>query len=175
MPPSDTLASLDALRSEPAASRLSVDRLRRALEASSSAFRSATSQHVSYVADETIILDSNGSSSILLPELPVTGVSAVTVDGLPVNPAGLWSADGILRRAEGWPRAFRRVTVTYSHGFDPVPADVVDAVIEAALRRLAAQPGQAAGQATAGPFTYQYDPGASQAWSEAVGRYRRRW
>lgn len=58
-----------------------------------------------------------------LPGRPVRAVSSVEVDGSSVDDWRL--VDGRLWRRCGWAGTHAPVTVTYDHGFDEVPADIV--------------------------------------------------
>jgi hypothetical protein len=142
------------------------------LRAGSRAFREQTHQHISLVEADTIVLDPEGSAVILLPELPVRAVTSILVDGVPVETAGAWSEKGIIRRDLRFPRTFRSVSVTYDHGYDPVPEDVVEAVVDYVLVRHASSPGIPAGQQQAGPFMVQVAAGgATELWVDTVRRY----
>lgn len=75
---------------------------------------------------------------VSLPQRPVVDIESVSVDGTETLD---WWQEGqeILVRAWAWdvpPAAHRppRVTVTYTHGFDPVPGDIMAIVAQAATR-----------------------------------------
>lgn len=100
----------------------------RALQAIDSAcdmIRSATGQRIDRVENETILLDGNGTDTILLPELPVVSVSSVLVADQPYT---WWvlTSEGVLRTKNGrwWLPGRGIVAVTYTHGYDEVPADL---------------------------------------------------
>ncbi len=88
------------------------------LDLAAAAIRTHLDQAVAAVVDETVTLYGNGSDLLLLPERPVTGVSAVVADGVTLTATTdyTWRPSGLLRRANGglWPA---EVTVTYSHGY----------------------------------------------------------
>lgn len=172
MPASSTLlASPVHVRSRPGGAGLSDDFLLiQLLRGASQAFRDATGQQISYVANDIEHVDSDGSGVLLLKQLPVADVHEILVDGVTVDPAGLWNDRGIIRRERGrFPRAFRSVRVTYSHGHDPVPDSVVDAVVERVL--IAARvPGTSS--VTTGPFQATYALGSTQSWADTVASYR---
>lgn len=100
------------------------------------------------VTDDQVELDGNGSPLLLLPSLHVTDVSAVQLvdfDGaardLIVGPgAGAevsWNEQGEINWrgcGAGWPAGDRNIVVTYSGGYDPIPAD-----LQAALDSLSAR------------------------------------
>src|SRR5690625_7223461 len=58
-----------------------------------------------------------------LPGGPLREVASVTVDGKPVTDWRL--LDGRLWRPYGWGGAHVPIEGTYTHGYDPVPADIV--------------------------------------------------
>lgn len=120
-----------------------------AIAAASGAIRAYTNQMLTLVEDDELVL-SGGGGPLLLPELPVVAVSAVSVDG-----TALASSDftfeantGELIRLGTWPPAlpyptcwaygYRNVAVTYTHGYDPLPAEIANVCAEAASRRYLA-------------------------------------
>lgn len=89
------------------------------------------------VTDRTVLLNGNGTSLLTLPSLYVTDVSAVvitdrlgTVTAATVGPAPAdveWSEDGCVELTScllggAFPQGRRNVAVTYSGGYDPIPA-----------------------------------------------------
>lgn len=96
------------------------------------------------VADATILLDGNGTTSLFLPSLYVTDVTAVVVtlpDGttydaqIGTGADVSWSQNGELRWLPTavygvgcWPEGDRNVSVTYSGGYSPTPADLAAAL-----------------------------------------------
>lgn len=98
---------------------------------------------------------------VWLPESPVTAVTAVLLS----NPGGpldgepaefIWTAGQTVYLAHRW-GDHRFVLVTYNHGADQVPPEVLAAVAEAAKRPFdldeAAKAGAQQASKTAGPFT----------------------
>lgn len=78
--------------------------------------------HIWPVREETITVDTAGDPLIILPTLHVEDVTAVTVDGEPVDMRRVsWSPEGMLT-LYGAPRGFRRVSVTLHHGYESAPA-----------------------------------------------------
>ena len=142
------------------------------LAAGSAAFRKATRQTITAVAGDVATFDGDGSRVLLLPELPVTTVAAVTVDGVAIDGTSYeWSERGILRRAEGWPDAYRNVSATYDHGYDTVPEDVAYAVAEWVAQRLSRDPGVLS--VSLGAFSTSFDrAGVTEAWAATVAAYR---
>ena len=111
----------------------------RALEAATAAIRNYCHQYLSEVEDEEITLDSKGGTKVFLPELPVTDVAEVVEDGETL----VEGADddyqvgdhGVLHRVSGnWVAGIGILEVTYTHGYDVIPDDIVDVCTRAAAR-----------------------------------------
>lgn len=189
----DSLVSLDQIKKlEPtAAARYDDERLQSLLDVASADFRRDTHQVISLVTDDVEIHDPYGAPIVLLKQLPVIDVSAIVVSGVPLSDvSGLWTADGVVRRTllrcpTPFPSAGRSVAVTYSHGFEEVPADIVDAIIERALDRGARKFGRVPAQTTVGPFTVINGQanagggyggagggGSTEKWADAVAAYK---
>ena len=104
--------------------------------------RSYTGQRFDAVINDVVTVDASSSARLYLPELPVTGVVSVDIDGSALVAVDdySWTADGVLTRTGcawwgSWWTCAPKVTVTYSHGYVEVPADI-RAVCFAAVRRL---------------------------------------
>jgi hypothetical protein len=145
-----------------------------ALLASASArIRRYTGQTFSYVPDDTFVTRAD-RDQVRLPQRPVTAVTsvfAVGTGGLPNVPLLGWWWDGLdivylgglgiqVNLPEWWldecPDYSYRVL--YSHGYQVIPADVVDVAVGAVLRTLTA-PTQAGGvtSETIGSYSYRID------------------
>lgn len=107
-------------------------------ETVSAMIRAYCRQTISLVTDDDVFLVGTPSRRLLLPEPPVVEVSAVALDGHTITDYRA-TRSGALWRDAGWGDASSEVEVTYSHGFDPVPLDIV-AVCNMASTRLAANP-----------------------------------
>lgn len=148
-----------------------------ALNAASRRFRGAVRHPVSFVPADTVTLDGNGLESLLLPAAPVVAVQSVTLEGV-----GLvdgvdyeWSESGFLRRLDArWPDRLRCVRVVYDHGYDPVPEEVQEVVVDQARAMFSIDPGvqtrQVGGQSVT--FGVQAAIGVTAQWTAAVERYR---
>lgn len=92
-------------------------------------------------ADVTEVRDGTGGTAMLLKQHPVSAVSAVTIDGLPIPAASAWGQPGwwlpddrrILLFGYSFTRGVGNVSVAYTGGFDTVPPDVEQACIETVL------------------------------------------
>lgn len=163
----------------------------RALGQATTIIQSFTGQWLLPVDGATVTVDTNGSWLLLLPELPVRAVHEVTVAGKAFDSADYeWSANGKLRLRScscgghgvcgcwpPFPDAYQTVTVTYDHGFDPVPDDLALAAAQMACRIL--HGGVAAATAadvtseTIGSYSVRYGtPGLTASEEFVLGRYR---
>jgi hypothetical protein len=159
--------------------------------------RAYTGQDFAVTDDDQITLRGQGGA-VRLPQRPVTAVASVVAiggDGAPDVTLVDWIWDGVdqVRIGEGsyiinlpavwwdddgYPGTYR---VTYSHGFEDVPADVVAVVCGMVMRTLTA-PTMAGGvqSETIGPYSYRLDAAGtglsvmmSQGDRDALKRYRR--
>ena len=176
---------------------------RLALAAATSLIQGYTDQLIAQVTDETVVLDGSGTDTMLLPELPVTDVSNVIVNSDTSFPMTLLNQTsesdaeytfvggnkGLLIRRQGrfvnygddqtaqfgcWPRRRQSVTVTYTHGYPVIPAELQLLCVTVASRAWA-QDG--ATQETVGTYIAQYagQPGVLTADEmKMLGRYRAR-
>ena len=167
--PAELAASLGVPASDP--------KLLWALNAASRRFRGAVRHPVSAVTGDTVVLDGNGRESVLLPAAPVTDVSSLTLDGTPLADGAdfEWSADGFLRSLGGcWPARLRCIRVVYDHGFDLVPEDIAEVVIDQARALYRIKPGVASKTvgAQSVAFGTQASIGVTAQWTAAVERYQ---
>lgn len=109
----------------------------RALEEATAAIRNWCRQFVSFVDDDEITLDTYGGTRIFLPELPAISVTSVIENGITLVPGEdyVLGQHGILHRiGRAWPVGIQSVTIIYTHGFDPLPDDIVAVATRAASR-----------------------------------------
>lgn len=122
--------------------------------------------HVAPVMTENQLLDSDGGDLLLLKTCHVTDVLRVSVAGTELTADQYeWSADGMIRRLSGcWPRGFRRVEVSMTHGFPVVPGPLLEVMAEIDERTRIAE--------TAGPFSVQHAADAAMQYSnQSVSQY----
>lgn len=153
----------------------------RLLQRASDRFRAEVDHQVHYVEDDVVDLDAYGGRSLLLPSKRVTDVSEVAVYGTPITGFELSKRMGAIRRAPGqlWPEGLGCVRVTFSHGYNPIPGDIQDVVIDQARMMSVISPGvksiQVGGQsvtlASESSATQGTGPGVSRAWRTAVAKY----
>lgn len=98
------------------------------IDAAVAAIRARSGWHIAPELTDMAWLDSDGATMLRLPSLHVTGVTSVQdKDGNEIT-GWSWSAHGMLQRAAGFPVGFRAVRVLYTHGYSPVPADLLAAI-----------------------------------------------
>lgn len=154
--PTDLLANItDLIYRVPTLTEAQLSRAPALLADASAKIRGYTRQHISYVEDDVVELRPVGTE-LRLPQRPVVDVSSVVAvgwTGVPdiTIPAGAWGWDGLdvvnvrplssewwINLPESWadgdgPNVYR---VTNSHGYDPVPDDVVAVACSMVLRVL---------------------------------------
>jgi hypothetical protein len=174
------VAGPDALLADPAdlAAFLGVPaddpKLLAALRAATRRFRGTVRHPVSLVTEDTVYLDGGGEDRLLLPAAPVVQLRSVLVDGEPLTGVRVKRQAGILLHPQGcWP-AWAEITVVYDHGYDPVPEDVAEAVVDQARALYTLHPGLAS--MTAGgeqlAFGAQAAVGVTAQWTAAVDAYQ---
>jgi len=117
------------------------------LDVASSVIREAAGNSISQATSTVSILAPRGRW-LSLPG-PVTAVTAVVVDGVATTDYRL--AGGMLWRSTGWAQSEPvEVTVTFTHGYAEVPADIVNLCVDLAKLGIeaASQPAVAAGVAS---------------------------
>lgn len=115
------------------------DKAKIALDSACEILRTVCSQDLDFVADDVVILDSDGSDTLLLPELPVYEVASVVGPGSITLVEGtdyvVYPEDGLIRTKSHY-STFQRsrgdYTVTYTHGYvsdstvPGLPANVIE-------------------------------------------------
>jgi len=111
------------------------------LRLASGEVRAATGQTYDAVIDDTAVISGDGTRTLLLPEVPVTAVTALVDLTGPLEapvPATTWewSEHGIIRRIDTgrWARRYRAYRVTYDHGYGVIPDVVTGVVLRMAAR-----------------------------------------
>jgi len=115
----------------------------RALGEATAAIRNYCRQYLSLVEGEVIVLDAPRGRRLFLPELPVVELSQVVEEGvtLVANTDYRLDGSGMLHRLKGnvWKldgdmEGLQNIEITYSHGYDPIPDDIVVVCTRAASR-----------------------------------------
>src|SRR5689334_6413883 len=96
---------------------------------------------------ETVEVLPDMYGNLRLPQTPVTAVASVAVNGDTLDPADYtWTAQGLIRQQtlNSWEingpylRWTTPATVNYTHGYDPIPDDVIEIVADMVAGRLSA-------------------------------------
>ena len=109
----------------------------RAIAEASAAIRNYCHQEIELVTNETITLDSAGGTKVFLPQLPVLSVAEVVEDDETLvedddYKLGQW---GIFHRVDAkWTSGIQILEITYTHGYETIPDDVVAVCARAAAR-----------------------------------------
>lgn len=141
----DLLATVDELRLFMDDPTLDEERSALLLRLAGGEVRAYTGNLFDYVEGEVRILNGTGTTVLLLPEVPVTDVTAlfeaagrsdeVELAGpLDTSPVWEWDEDGVIVRIDGGVFARRRrwYSVTNDHGFEVSPDEVKAVVLRMA-------------------------------------------
>lgn len=155
------------------------------LRAATTRFINQLGYRLDYQDDAEIWLSGDGGPMLALPAAPIHGDPVVLIDGyqeaLPIardryHRAGYQIArrSGILWLNSGWPEGLENIHITYAHGYDPIPADVQQAVTEAAI--LATKPAGVSRIST-GDESIDFinrlaEGGTTATWAAAIDAYR---
>lgn len=115
----------------------SVDSADRAIQEASVAIQNYCRQQIEQEEDDAITLDSAGGRRLFLPQLPVSDISSVIEDGEPLVEGDDYKLGqhGVLHRVDqNWAAGIQIVTITYTHGYDPIPGDVLAICTRAGAR-----------------------------------------
>ncbi|MFF1555619.1 hypothetical protein ACFVX3_31840 [Rhodococcus erythropolis] len=139
------------------------------LNVASGAVRSYCGWHVAPVLEETVTLDGDGGTVLILPTLRIVSLDEVRVQGA-VVPDVEWAQHGVVRGQ--WPNRWRSIEVDMHHGYD-APADLLGVVLDAAARAVNSELGGHA--ETIGPFSFSASEGSTALFDHelrVLDRYR---
>lgn len=109
-----------------------------AIDAATAEIQNYCRQTLSLVENDEISLDvAPGQPQLLMPELPVVAVQAVTEAGRPLQEGTdyVLGQHGMLHRiGRPWAWGIQVVTVTYTHGYATLPGTLVDICKRSAAR-----------------------------------------
>ena len=148
-----------------------------AIRRASDRFRGAVHHPVHKVTDDVTYISGDGSRTLLLPAAPVVGSVAIVVtdlDGITTLDPSKYQVgrrNGIITRTDnhGFPVGLENIEVTYTHGYDPIPGEISDVVLDqaAAIATTLAHVQQESG----GSQSASYRTGVSQNWTDMVTKY----
>lgn len=132
-----TVADIEAFLQVEVATAEQLAGAQRALQEATAAIQNYCRQAIERVAGDVITLDCSGGTRIFLPELPVSAVSSVIEDGesLIADDDYKLGQHGILHRiGQEWAEGIQIVMITYTHGYEDIPDDIVSVCTRAASR-----------------------------------------
>ena len=112
-----------------------------AIDEATAVIQNYCNQKIEQVSDDTTLLDGTGSTKLFLPEIPVSSITSVEVDGVLLDPTYYALAEnGVLWRKHGvWTVGARNISITYTHGYASIPEDVKGVCYRSAARLYQAQ------------------------------------
>jgi hypothetical protein len=137
----------------------------------------ATQACVSFISRDLVLVtttetyDGTGSTILPLNVFPVISVSAVSMDGCPILPAGFNQAGytvgkfSLLAKSMCWSKGVQNITVSYTAGYPSVPTDAVQACLltaSAMFNSMASDPNLQS-ESTAGVFSGTFWAGGAGA------------
>lgn len=136
------LTTLDSVKAWLGVSSATDDALLARLVSASSAYVETWLNRSILSATYSDTRDGHGRTRMMLPQAPVTAISSVTVDGVAVPAATTATMSGYVftetsvgLRGYTFTSGMNNVVIQYTAGFDVVPTDVEQAVIELIGRR----------------------------------------
>lgn len=111
-----------------------------ALASATSVIQDYVGQTLTYVEDDEITLDGSNTDVLVLPELPVTEVASVEIDGeeLGEDDYEVDFENGLLVLDAGtWGVAKQSIAVIYTHGYEEIPSGIRAICLQAAGRMFA--------------------------------------
>jgi len=110
----------------------------RAISGATAAIRNYCHQYIEKVEDDTWTFDVRPARwNVMLPELPVIEVTSVVEDDETLTADDdyqLGQYGQLWRVGQRWKEGTQIVTVTYTHGYETIPDDIVDVCTRAASR-----------------------------------------
>ena len=129
------------------------------IEDAETLIRGELEQHIDPVPDDETVLVGTGSAVLVLPEMPTTAVTTVTVNGgqlLVEEQDYRWDRHGILTRAAGVWETGTNVTVVYDHGYAVLPPSIKRVCKQLAGRAYVTDPGRQLASESIGDWSGTY-------------------
>lgn len=102
--------------------------------------RALAGWHIAPVQSDTVVLDHDGGPVAHLPTLRLVSVDRVedlTDPARPVTLSGVRASHaGMIHRAAGLPTGFGALRVTFTHGYEALPAELLPIAAAGARRRV---------------------------------------
>jgi len=157
-------------------------RIQMALDMASAECRAYTAQFITPVSETITTYPMNvAQNQLVLPQWPVTAIASVTVDGNTLTELSdyIWTDRGIITLRGSFCLGYyyglpRTVTVTYTHGWNPIPGDIAEICLGLAKRNLDAPNDQQIEKEAIGSYSVTYSTltdGLSPAEKTKLDRY----
>lgn len=148
--------------------------LLRTLRRISDRFRGAVGHQVTLTTGVVWYGSGDGGTGLALPGRPIIGTPLVEVDGRAVTDFATGRQAGVLRRDAGWPDGLENIKVTFDYGYEEIPTDIQDAVLEVA--EIAANMSAGVENVTTGNESVKFansfvNGGTTEQWTETVHKY----
>lgn len=143
------------------------------LEATTGAIQVLTGQTLLEVVDDVItVCVEPGWPTIVLPEVPVTAVAVVDPSGdlVPADHYSVEAAAGLLKHCDCRPWDVGEHTITYTHGYNPVPPDLVAYTVGVTQRGISAPAGVRS--QSVGSYSVTYSDNVDAGGSAVLDAYR---
>jgi hypothetical protein len=131
-----------------------------ALTIASDTVRAYCGHSITQILNDVAILDGSGTSTIMLPAMPINGIDLIEIDGEELDDSKYkWSRKGWVRRTDGilWPTLPGSISITYNHGYATTPGSITGVVLALAGRIVDGSSGIK--QETIGSYSVTYgDP-----------------
>jgi hypothetical protein len=125
-----------------------------AINAASRRIRNFCRWHIAPVITETVKLPGRPCKPLLLPTLHLVDLLAMSSAGVPLDVSTIdWDATGVVEYTRSAPGR-RAVEVTFTHGYEDVPEDIVDLTLMVASRALGSPLGVVREQTMASSITW---------------------
>jgi hypothetical protein len=156
----DPLATVEQVQTILGDDDVDAERVRLLIDVASANVRRYTGQHLSAVSGDEYTTNGSDGQVIFLPQLPVTAIVSVSVDGAELTDDEYeWDAYGVVERVAGsWSAKRRGIVVRYSHGYSDVPDDIVGVVAATVGAMLDNPAGVRSEQIGSYRVTYGEDP-----------------
>lgn len=129
------------------------------IQRASDVVRDVCGWHIAGVETHTVIMDTQGGRSLVLPTLRLVAPPVVAVDGETMELDG-WSPRGMVETHKLLPCRLGAVQVTMTHGYDTVPGAVASAVASIVLASWASPLGRT--QEAVGSISASYGTAGGQ-------------
>ena len=165
----DPLASVEELQTFTPGTTIDPDHAALVLDIASDTIRTYTRQTLSRTDDESLVLAIGWPYELWLPERPVIDITSITVDGALIAPSAYtWTESGRIAFPSGV--SGTQASIVYSHGWDPMRADIKGVCLEMARSAVVTPDGGAVKSETVGAYSVAFDIASATVLTESQER-----